>query len=82
MRVQLDTVFLDSGDNAKSIVRVFIDASGGAGGYRYFKDDIAFNSPNIEFTWQSCTTVATTFHVEDANGDRVSTPWSTTTPCP
>lgn len=66
----------------EAIASVSITATGGGGGYKYYRDDILQDGPQFTYRWRVCRANPVSFRVESADGQSVTENRFETPPCP
>ncbi len=69
-------------DPAFAIATVTIVATGGSGGYQYFRDDLPVDGPIFQYQWATCRANPGSLRVDSADGQSVRTNYFETPPCP
>lgn len=71
-----------SSNPAFAIATVTINATGGGGGYQYFRDDLPVDGPVFQYQWATCRANPGSLRVDSADGQSVRTNYFETPPCP
>lgn len=69
-------------DPTFAIATVTIVATGGGGGYQYFRDDLLVDGPVFQYQWATCRANPGSLRVDSADGQSVRTNYFETPPCP
>jgi hypothetical protein len=65
-----------------AIATVSIVATGGGGGYQYFRDDLPVSGPVFQYQWATCRANPGSLRVDSADGQSVRENYFETPPCP
>ena len=73
---------LAPGNPLQAIATVEIRATGGGGGYEYYRDELPVDGPIFEYQWASCKSNPGSLRVDSADGQSVRKNYSVEPPCP
>ncbi|MFZ0544344.1 MAG: hypothetical protein WAM60_02830 [Candidatus Promineifilaceae bacterium] len=73
---------VSAGNPGVAIATVMINATGGGGGYHYFRDDLPVAGPVFTYEWATCRANPGSLRVDSADGQTVRTDYYENPPCP
>lgn len=73
---------VDPGNSSIAIASVSIVATGGGGGYQYFRDDLPVDGPNFQYQWATCRANPGSLRVTSADGQSIKIDYFEQPPCP
>jgi hypothetical protein len=73
---------LSPSDPQLAIATVTINATGGGGGYRYYRDDLEVEGPVFSYEWGICRANPGSFRVDSSDGQSKKVDFFLAPPCP